>query len=423
MRVLVVGSGAREHALAWALRQSKRVEVVYAAPGNAGTSQIAHNVNIVPTDVEGIVSFANALAIDLVVVGPEASLAAGVVDACREQGIPVFGPSKNAARVESSKAFAKRFMRRAGIPTAAFRVFRSHRAALWYVAQCTMPVVVKAGGLASGKGVYICHTLAQAEQALALLMVEDIQKGASGEIIVEGFLEGKEVSLHALCDGNTAVLWPSSQDHKQAWSGGPMTGGMGVIAPVPWVTAEMMAEVEGQVVHPVLAALAQNRTPFTGALYPGLMWTSQGWKVLEYNARLGDPETQAYVRLLKTDLPDVLEACVEGRLSQVSLEWQSGFAVCVVLASRGYPDKPEVGFIVEGIEEAEKVPGVIVFHGGTALNNGLLVTSGGRVLSVTAVGATLKEALDRAYQAAKLISFEGMWYRLDIGAQALSHEP
>lgn len=417
-KVLVVGGGAREHALAWAIAKSPNVGDVFVAPGNAGTSQGVHNVHIDSTDVVNLVSFAKATGVGLVVVGPENALAAGVVDACCEQQVPVLGPSRAAARIETSKALAKKLMERAGIPTAAFRVFRDYEGARRHVSECRMPIVVKASGLASGKGVVICRTRKEAEAALYHLLREE----GHSKVIVEALLDGQEVSVHALHDGKTTVMWPLSQDHKQAWEGGPMTGGMGAIAPVPWVTSQMMGDVQRQIVDPALAELARMGSPFTGCLYPGLMRTPRGLMVLEYNARLGDPEAQVYMRLMASDLYELLLACAEGRLSEARVEWRPGFAVCIVLASGGYPGKYEVGFPIEGIARAEKVPGVVVFHAGTAFRNGQLVTAGGRVLSVTAVGATLQEALDSAYQAAELISFEGMWYRRDIGRQALSHE-
>ena len=423
--VLLIGSGGREHALAWKLKQSSRIGKLYVVPGNGGTRLVGENVPIGAMEFEKLAQFAEEKKIGLTVCSVDNPLAAGIVDFFQSRGLRIWGPTKAAAQIESSKAFAKQLMREEGIPTGSFWTFRDYGRALEYAAECAFPIVVKASGLAQGKGVHICRTFEEAEQALALLMLEGVKKGGSGEVVIEEFLEGEEVSIHALCDGNTAVLWPPSRDRKQVGDGnkGKNTGGMGVIAPVSWVSAEMMAEIEQQVVHPALAALARNRTPFTGALYPGLMWTSTGWKVLEYNARLGDPETQAYMRLLKTDLLNILEACVEVRLSQLPLiEWRPGFAVCVVIASGGYPDKYRTRIPIYGVEEAEKIPQVVVFHAGTAYENGQLVTDGGRVLNVNAVGATLKEALDRAYQAAKLISFEGMHYRLDIGKQALSRE-
>ena len=419
--ILIIGSGGREHALAWKLAQSPRIGKLYVAPGNGGTRDIAENIAIEATDARGLARFAEKNSINLTVVGPDDPLALGVVDVFQSHGLCIFGPTRAAARIEASKAFAKRLMRDSDIPTAPFRIFRKHESALEYVRKHGTPIVVKASGLALGKGAYPCKTLTKAEKALAEIMLERAYNQAGNEVIVEEFLNGQEVSIHALCDGKTSILLPTAQDHKPIFDGdkGKNTGGMGTITPVPWVTDQTLREVNEQIVRPTLQALTKKGKPFTGCLYPGLKMTDEGPKVLEYNARFGDPETQSYMRLLKTDLLDVLDACVDGKLADLAVEWNSGFAVCVVLASGGYPGKYKKEIPIFGITEAEKIPSVVVFHAGTMCSDQLR-TSGGRVLGITAVGKTLQEALDRAYEAVRQIKFKGMQYRKDIGAKAIA---
>jgi len=420
-KVLIIGSGGREHALAWKLAQSLRVGKLYIAPGNGGTRQIAENINIDAIDIDGLVQFAKQKDIDLTVVGPDDPLALGVVDAFQDCGLRIFGPTRAAAEIESSKAFAKKLMKDAGVPTAPFSVFNQYDEALAYIREHGAPIVVKASGLALGKGVYPCKTLAQAEKSLAEIMLKHIHKEAGYEVVVEDFLDGQEISIHALCDGKNSILFPTAQDHKPIYEGdkGKNTGGMGTITPVPWVSDKVLQAVTEEIVWPTLDALIKYGRPFTGCLYPGLKMTSKGPMVLEFNARFGDPETQSYMRLLKTDLFDILEACVDGTLAECAIEWHPGFAVCVVLASAGYPGSPKKEIPIFGINEAEKIPGVIVFHAGTMFSDQLR-TSGGRVLGVTATGKTLKEALDRAYEAICHIKFKGMQYRKDIGAKAIA---
>ena len=419
--ILIIGSGGREHALAWKLAQSPRIGRLYVAPGNGGTRDIAENIAIKATDAKVLARFAKKNSIVLTVVGPDDPLALGVVDVFQSRGLRIFGPTRGAAQIEASKAFAKRLMRNSGIPTAPFRIFRKYNNALNYVRKHGAPVVVKASGLALGKGAYPCKTLAKAEKALAEIMLERAHKQAGNEVIVEEFLDGQEIFIHALCDGKTSVLLPTAQDHKPIFDGdkGKNTGGMGTIAPVPWINAQTLRDVNEQIVRPTLRALTKKRRSFTGCLYPGLKMTNEGSKVLEYNARLGDPETQSYMRLLKTDLLDVLDACVDGKLSELTIEWNSGFAVCVVLASGGYPEKYKEKIPIFGISEAEKIPGVIIFHAGTMYSD-QLQTSGGRVLGITAIGETLQETLNRAYEAIRQIKFKGMQYRKDIGAKIIS---
>lgn len=418
--VLIIGSGGREHALAWKLAQSPRIGKLYVAPGNGGTRQVAENIPIDATDIDGLVQFAEKNEIGLTVVGPDDPLALGVVDVFQARGLRIFGPTRAAAEIESSKAFAKNLMSEAGVPTATFKIFSEYDKALAYIRKHGAPIVVKASGLALGKGAYPCRTLAEAENALAEIMVGRVHKDTGSEVVVEEFLDGQEISIHAFCDGKTFVLLPSAQDHKPIRDGdeGKNTGGMGTIAPVSWVSVDTLQALGEQVVSPTLETLAKRGRPFMGLLYPGLKMTTNGPKVLEFNARFGDPETQSYMRLLKTDLLDILEACVDGTLAELAIEWHSDFAACVVIASGGYPDEYKKGVLLRGVAEAERVPDVVVFHAGTKFD-GELKTSGGRVLGVTAIGSTLRDALDRAYEAARLIQFEGMQYRSDIGAKAL----
>jgi phosphoribosylamine--glycine ligase len=419
--VLIVGSGGREHALAWKLKQSPRIGKLYVAPGNGGTASIAENVAIDVMDFSALTKFAEEKKIGLTVVGPDDPLAAGIVDAFKARGLRVWGPVKAAAQIEASKAFAKEFMQEAGIPTAEFKIFTSAGDALTYVHSHGAPIVVKASGLALGKGVYVCRTIDEAGEAIDAIMVKRVHKDAGNEVVIEEFLEGQEISTHALSDGTNYIFFPSSQDHKRAQDGdkGPQTGGMGVIAPVPWVTADLMAQIETEVVARAFAEFKRRSMPYNGLLYPGIMMTANGPKVLEFNARFGDPETQAYMRLLKSDFLDLLEASADGDITKVKVEWNKGFAVNLVMASGGYPEKYEKGFPITGIDLAEKVDGVVVFHAGTKQQGPSLITNGGRVLGVSAVGETLRKALDRAYEAADRIQFQGKYYRRDIGAKSL----
>ena len=419
--VLIVGNGGREHAFAWKLAQSSRIGKLYVAPGNGGTRQIAENVSIDATDIDRLIRFAEKNKIDLTVVGPDDLLALGIVDAFQARGLRIFGPTRAAAEIESSKAFAKELMREANIPTASFHIFDQYDKALIHIRECGAPIVVKASGLALGKGAYPCKTLEAAEAALSEIMIDRAHKDAGDEVVVEEFLDGQEISIHAFCDGKTFVLLPPAQDHKPIHDGdeGKNTGGMGTITPVSWVSAKTLRFVESQIVYPTLEALTKRGQPFTGLLYPGLKMTSNGPKVLEFNARPGDPETQSYIRLLKTDLLDILEACVDGTLADLTIEWHSGFAVCIVLASGGYPGKYKKKIPIFGINKAEKFSNVIVFHAGT-MHDKQIWTSGGRVLGVTAIGKTLQEALDLAYESIHCIKFKDMQYRKDIGAKTIA---
>lgn len=422
--VLVVGGGSREHALAWKLRQSPQVGKIYIAPGNGGTDAVAESVPIGVLEFNKLAVFAKEKNVGLTVVGPDDPLAMGIVDVFKEKGLRVFGPIQAAARLEASKAFAKELMREANIPTAEFQVFTEHEKALDYVRTKGAPIVIKASGLALGKGVYVCGTLAEAEAALEDVMVKRVFKDAGNEVVVEEFLDGQEVSFHAISDGVIYKMFPTAQDHKQIGEGdtGKNTGGMGVIGPVPWVGADMQADIEQHVIKPTLDTMLARGTPFVGLLYPGLKMSSQGPRVLEFNARFGCPETEVYMRLMKSDIFDLFNACVDGTLASFNVEWNPGYAVTIILASGGYPDSSEKDVPINGIEEAEKIPGVIVFHAGTARAKEKVVTNGGRVLSVSGTGPTLEEALKIAYEGVSKISFANMYYRRDIGAKALKSE-
>lgn len=420
MRILVLGGGGREHAIVSSLLTSAQSPEVFCSPGNGGTAPIATNVSIEDEDPAYVVEWAEHIGADLVVIGPEAPLVMGTADLLSAYGIPVFGPNAAGAEIEGSKSFAKDFMAAHSIPTATYSVFESEPEAAAYLRTIGLPVVVKADGLAAGKGVTVAMTL---EEALAAAHdCFDGKFGTAGEVVViEEFLEGTECSLLAFTDGETVLPMLSAQDHKRALDNdeGPNTGGMGVYAPVPTVDDATLAEMVA-ILEKTVAALRADGIVYRGVLYGGFILTAEGPKVLEYNARFGDPETQVLLPLLKTDLVDVLLATAQGRLSEVELEWRDGFAVSVVLASGGYPGAYENGKVITGIEDAETIEGVTVFHAGTERGaDGKLMTAGGRVLNVTAVAPTFAEARDRAYRAVELISFEGMHFRTDIGLRAL----
>ncbi len=422
--ILIVGGGAREHALAWKLKQSPRVGKIYVAPGNGGTWGIAENVPIGVMEFEKLADFATEKGIGITIPGPDDAFVGGIVDFFTARGLRIWGPTKDAAQIEGSKAFAKALMKEGEIPTATFSVFTSPVVALAHVRTAGVPIVIKASGLALGKGVYVCRTFEDAERAINEIMIERVHKDAGDEVVVEEFLHGTETSIHVLTDGISHLTFPSAQDHKPVLDGdvGKNTGGMGTIAPVPWVSAEMMARIESEVVVPTFDVLKKHDIRFNGLVFPGLMMTADGPRVLEYNARFGDPETQVYMRLLKSDVLDLFEACIDGALETAvaGVQWNTGFAANVVIASGGYPDSYKTGYPITGIEEAEKVSDVVVFHAGTKIENGQLVTAGGRVLSVSARGGTLKQALDRAYEAVGKIHFENMHFRHDIGAKSLA---
>lgn len=418
MRVLIIGSGGREHALAWKIAQSPRLTRLYVAPGNGGT---AENVPIPVGDSDRLVAFAKEAQVDLTVVGPEAPLAAGIVDRFQAEGLRIFGPVQAAARLESSKAFAKAFMTRHGIPTARYATFRDYHAALRHLLSVDYPVVIKASGLAAGKGVIVPDGLDEAEDALRQIMVERVFGAAGDAVVIEERLSGVEASLLAFCDGKTIVPMPPAQDHKRLLDGdqGPNTGGMGAFAPSPACPPALVAQIARTILQPAVDGLRAEGTPYVGVLYAGLMLTAAGPKVLEFNCRFGDPETQAILPLLDSDLLDILEACVEGRLSEMDVRWREGACACIVLASGGYPNRYEKGHPITGLDAAAALPGVALFHAGTRRDaTGQLLTDGGRVLGVTAVGDSLKQALAQAYAAVAQIQFKDMHYRRDIGGQA-----
>jgi len=422
MDILVVGSGGREHALAWKLRQSPRVDRLYVAPGNAGTAEVAENLPVAAEDIEGLLAAARERRIDLTVVGPEAPLAAGIVDRFSAVGLRVFGPSRAAAQLEASKVFAKDLMARHGIPTAPYRVFRDYREALAYVRSRPCPLVVKADGLAAGKGVTVCQELGEAEAALQRTMVER-EFGAAGErVVIEECLSGQEASVLAFTDGETVRPMVVAQDHKALLDGdrGPNTGGMGAYAPAGIVGPALLQEITATILQPTVAALQREGILYRGVLYAGLMLTAEGPRVLEFNGRFGDPETQAILPLLEDDLLPILEACLDGTLAARPLRWADRYCLCVVAAAEGYPGSYRKGLPITGLEAVRGLAETVVFHAGTKAVDGQVVTAGGRVLGVAALGDTLAEAAARAYAGIERIHFEGMHYRHDIGAKALT---
>lgn len=417
MKILIIGSGGREHALLWKLKQNPRITEWYVAPGNAGTGKMAINVPIEATNITGLLQFAQEKKIDLTIVGPDDPLAAGIVDQFQQAGLRIFGPTAAAARFEASKSFAKDFMKRHGISTAASETFTSSEKASDYVRQAKYPLVVKADGLALGKGVIIAQTAEEALAAIKEIMVEKVF-GAAGEIVViEEFLVGPECSLHALIDGKNYLLFPDARDHKRALDGdqGLNTGGMGTISPSQVLSESMRARLHDEIFVPFLRGLAVEKIKFQGMLFPGLMMTKEGPKVLEFNARFGDPETQVLMRRLQSDLLELIEATIDGTLNTMTPSWDERSAVCVVLASGGYPGPIEKGKQITGLESGSDSD-VVVFHAGTKQVEEKIVTNGGRVLGVTALGSTLEEARKVAYAAADRIQFEGKQFRRDIGA-------
>jgi phosphoribosylamine--glycine ligase len=418
MKVLIVGSGGREDALAWKVSQSPKLGRLFIAPGNAGTATYGENVPISAEDIPTLVSFAVRQALDLVIVGPEVPLAAGLADELRSAGVPVFGPGRHAAQVEASKAFAKEFMARHEIPTARFAVFDDYNSALEHLHDVDYPLVIKVSGLAAGKGVIIPQDEGEAVQALRALLLERRFAAAGDQVVLEERLQGEEVSLLAFSDGQTVRHMPPAQDYKRLLDHdlGPNTGGMGSYAPAPICPPQLAQELTQMVIQPVIDGLRQEGHPFIGVLYAGLMLTSHGPRVLEYNCRFGDPETQAILPLLESDLLEIAEACIHGSLAQVEIRWKQAAAACVVLASEGYPGRYATGKVIAGLDRV--LPDAIVFHAGTLMQDGRLLTAGGRVLGVTAWGEDLDQALDVAYRTVRGISFEGMHYRKDIGHRA-----
>jgi phosphoribosylamine--glycine ligase len=417
MKVLVVGGGGREHALAWKLHQSESVTRVYVAPGNAGIRDFATAVAIPVDDISHLKQFAVDKGIDLTVVGPDNPLANGIVDEFQQAGLKIFGPTKAAARLESSKSFAKEFMARYGIASPGFAVCDSANDALRAVQRFGFPAVIKADGLALGKGVVIARDLRQAEQAIHRIMEERLFGDAGNRVVVEEFITGTECSVHALIDGENYCLFPTAQDHKALYDGnhGPNTGGMGAFSPSQTLSASEVQSIEREVLQPFLRGIQAEGIKYQGLLFPGLMLTKRGLEVLEFNARFGDPETQALLPRLSSDLLELLEATVSGRLSEVTPRWSSAASVCVVLASKGYPDRAETGKPIVGLTEVTALKDVLVFHAGTREQEGRIVTAGGRVLGITAVGDSIRSARRKAYDAVSMIEFDGCYFRRDIG--------
>ena len=429
MKVLVVGNGGREHALAWKLGQSPKVDKVFVAPGNAGTAQDAENIDLAATDIPGLIQFAKEQSIDLTVIGPEAPLVAGLADAMNAEGLKVFGPSQAAAELEGSKVFCKNLLHTANIPTASYQTFRNGEDAERYIKdryaepQEPVHVVVKADGLAAGKGVIVCDTRDEALEAIDRIASRREFGEAGNELIIEEKLVGPEASVLAITDGETILTLPAAQDHKPAHDGdtGPNTGGMGAYCPTPVVDEDLMRKIESDVLVPVVHAMKRARRPFKGILYAGLMLTPAGPKVLEFNVRFGDPECQPLLMRLKSDLFEVLEAAADGRLGEIGpLEWDERPCTCVVMASEGYPGDYEKGREISGLANADALEDVKVFHAGTEISEGQVVTNGGRVLGVTAMGNTISQAKLNAYSGVKEIRWRGAWCRKDISDKALA---
>ena len=417
MKVLIVGSGGREHAIAWSVAKSPKVDRIYCAPGNAGIAEFAECVNIGAMEFDKLVAFAKENAIDLTIIGMDDPLVGGVVDAFEAEGLRVFGPRKNAAIIEGSKAFSKDLMKKYKIPTAAYENFTDPDEAIKYLETAKMPIVLKADGLALGKGVLICNTLEEAKEGVKTLMLDKQFGDAGNEIVIEEFMTGREVSVLAFCDGKTIKCMTSTQDHKRAKDGdqGLNTGGMGTFSPSPFYNDEVEAFCEKYVYQSTIDAMASEGRPFTGILFTGLMITEDGPKVLEYNARFGDPEAQVVLPRMKNDIIDVMEACIDGKLSDVELEFEDNAAVCVVLASDGYPEKYDKGFEIKGLDTFKDKDGYYVFHAGTKFDGDKIVTNGGRVLGVVAKGENLKAARANAYKATEWIDFANKYKRNDIG--------
>jgi len=432
MKVLVVGSGGREHALVWKIAQSPKVEKIFCAPGNAGIAGLAEKVEIKAEDIKALKQFALEQKIDLTVIGPEAPLVLGIVDEFEKEGLRIFGPRQNAAMIEGSKVFAKQFMVKYGIPTAAAAVFDDPDQALDYLNEMGVPMVIKADGLAAGKGVVVCKTKKEAISAVELIMKKKEFGKAGDKVVIEECLEGEEASILAFTDGKSIIPLASSQDHKRVFDGdrGPNTGGMGAYSPAPVITERLMEEIDLNILKPFVEGMRQEGMPYKGVIYAGIMITKQGPKVLEFNCRFGDPETQPVLMRMKSDIVPLLEAVVEEKLDDRMIEWDKRAAVCVVLASGGYPGKYEVGFPIEGLDRVSQLEKVVVFHAGTKVDQRLktedqrpqVVTAGGRVLGVTALGDSIRLAIDKAYRAVDLIHFKNMHYRKDIGKKALKYE-
>jgi phosphoribosylamine--glycine ligase len=424
MKVLVVGSGGREHTLVWKMAQSPKVSKVFCAPGNAGIAEQAELVPIKANDLDGLLTFAVKEKMDLTVVGPEEPLTRGIVDLFQSRGLAVFGPSQKAAEIEGSKVFAKEMMKKYRIPTASYGVFRDRAEAVAYLEGQTPPLVVKADGLAAGKGVVVCRTLDEAIRAVDQMMVEKVFGEAGHQVVVEECLVGEEASFIAFTDGKAILPMASCQDHKAVFDGdqGPNTGGMGAYSPAPVVTDRVHDKIMEEILVPLVRGMAQEGRPYRGVLYAGVMVCDGQPKVLEFNARFGDPETQPVLMRMKGDIVPILEACIQGTLSRYRLEWDKKASVCVVMASQGYPGGYEKGRVIEGLERTKRMQDVFVFHAGTAFAEDQVVTNGGRVLGVTGLGKDIRKAIEMTYAAVKEISWEGVHYRTDIGQKALRRE-
>jgi len=421
MKVLVIGGGGREHALVWKAAQSKKVDEIFCAPGNAGIAALARCIDIKDDNIPALKKFVLDNKVDLTIVGPEGPLAAGIVDEFQKDGLKIFGPSKAAAKLEGSKAYAKEIMRKYDVPTASYAEFTGENEAIEYLRDLNSLAVVKADGLAAGKGVVVAKDADEAEEAVHRMLGEHQFKEASSKIIIEECLVGEEASILAFSDGKHFSIMQSAQDHKRIFDNdmGPNTGGMGAYSPAPAVTDEILKYVKENVFKKMIDGMRKEGAPFVGVLYAGIMITKDGPKVLEFNVRFGDPETQPIMMRLKTDLIDIIENILEGKLDKINIEWEERAAVCVVLSSKGYPGTYVKGKEITGLNDAGTVEDSVVFHAGTAMKDGKIVTSGGRVLGVTAMSDTIKSAIDRAYQVVHLISFEGKHYRSDIGRKAI----
>lgn len=421
MRVLVIGSGGREHALVWKIAQSQYVKQIFVAPGNAGIADIAKCVDIAADDIEGLVNFAKSNRITLTVAGPEVPLVKGIVDEFEKVHLRIFGPTALAARLEASKVFAKEIMIKAEVPTADCEIFVDSQLAKDYIKTINMPVVIKADGLAQGKGVIIAKTQEEAIAAITSIMEEKIFGDSGKQVIIEDCLVGEEASILVLCDGENIIPLASSQDHKRIFDNdeGPNTGGMGAYSPAPVVTDKLMKEILNKVIKPVVLEMSKIGCPYKGVLYAGLMMTQEGPKVLEFNVRFGDPETQVILPRLNTDLIEVIQAVIEEKLNKIKLSWTKDSCVCVVASSGGYPGKYQKDKEILGLDELKDKDGIVVFHAGTKLAEGKVLTNGGRILGVTALGGNIETAIKNTYQAVDKIKFEGMHFRKDIGARAL----
>jgi len=422
MKVLVIGSGGREHALCWKIRQSQKVRKIFCSPGNAGIAKIAECIDIKTDRIKDLLEFARYEGIDLTVVGPEQPLILGIVDLFEKNGLRIFGPSQSAAGLEGSKAFAKNLMRKYGIPTAEYKIFSSFLQAENYIRLKGAPIVVKADGLASGKGVIVAETVSEAIDAVRKIMKEKVFGPAGDKVVIEECLRGEEASFLAFTDGETVIPMASAQDHKRVYDGdkGPNTGGMGAYSPAPVVTPDIEKKIMERIMIPTVKAMKSEGLPYKGVLYAGLMIEAGEPKVLEFNVRFGDPETQPILTRLDGDIVEIFNAVIDGDLRGKTIRWRDDASVCVVLASEGYPGAYKKGEVITGLDDAEAIDGVMVFHAGTRLQNNNLLTDGGRVLGITALGNEIRSAIDKAYMAVDRIHFKGMHYRRDIGLRAIN---